>query len=212
MQLIQIDPVKFQPLQTLLHALLEIVGTTVRRPFARARSRQSALGRDDESFRIRMERFSDEQFARLRSIGISGVDQVNPELDGATQHLKRIRAIGWPAPNAFTGDPHGSEAEAVHREIAAQVPRWNRSPPGSASVKSPQKPNSLVLPFSAAPVARAVAKNVRRVRPNFSSASKGFSDMTRAHYDPCNCRGGKRAVVLHDSCLLARIKLMISPR
>src|SRR4029078_11597765 len=129
MQLIQVDPAHLQTLQAFIHALLQIFRTTIRRPLTWARSSEATLRRDDQPLRIRMERFGNEQFARFRSIGISGVDQVYPELNGPAQDLERIRAIGGPTPNSFTGDPHGSETEAIHRKIAAQFPNGIARPP-----------------------------------------------------------------------------------
>src|SRR5437879_4848148 len=53
-QLIQIEPLEAQPLQTSFDSLFEMFGTTIWHPLAWSRPCETAFCRDDQSFRIRM--------------------------------------------------------------------------------------------------------------------------------------------------------------
>jgi hypothetical protein len=99
MQLIQIDPLQLQPLQTVVDALRQIFGPAIRHPLPGARPGVPALRRNQQSFRIRMERFGDEQFVNLRAIGIGGVDEIHAQLEGSAQDLLRFLAVRRPSPD-----------------------------------------------------------------------------------------------------------------
>src|SRR5438132_14397600 len=98
MKLIKIDPLKLQTLETFIDALLEILRVTLRHPLGGSGSYLTALCRDDESFRIRIEGFCDEQFISFGSVSIGCVDQIHAEIDRASQNLERVPAIGRPTP------------------------------------------------------------------------------------------------------------------
>src|SRR6516165_6441759 len=91
----------------------------VRDPLAGTWPGISAFRSDHKSFRVRMQRFGDEQLARLRSVCVRSVDQINAEFDRAFQNFDRVRAVRRPTPNAFTGDPHGAETESIDLRVAA---------------------------------------------------------------------------------------------
>src|SRR5262249_17511118 len=98
-----------------------MVGSAIWYPVSRSRSSQSAFRRDNESLRVRVKRFCNEQFACVRSVCVSGIDQIDAELDCAAQDLERVLAVRWPTPNPFAGNPHRAKPEPVHCEVAAQL-------------------------------------------------------------------------------------------
>ena len=67
-----------------------------------------------------MKRFCDEQFACLRSVCVSGVDQIHAELDRAAQDLERVFPVWRPTQNALPGDAHRAKTEPVYCEVATQ--------------------------------------------------------------------------------------------
>src|SRR4030095_7636663 len=105
MQLINIDSFELQSLQTLVHALRQIFWSTIRYPIARPRSGETALGRNHQIFWIWMQRFRNQQLARLGAVGVGRINQIPTELDHAPQNLLRVLAIRWPPPNSRAGDP-----------------------------------------------------------------------------------------------------------
>jgi len=55
-----------------------------------------------------------------RPIGVGGVDEVHPEFDGPAKHPYRLVWILGVTPKPRAGEPHRTEAQTVHREIAAE--------------------------------------------------------------------------------------------
>src|SRR5438552_19179156 len=102
MKLIKIDPLKLQALQTLIDALLEILRVTLRHPLSGSGSYLTALCRDDESFRIRIEGFCDEQFISFGSVSIGCVDQIHAEIDRAPQNFERVLTVRRPTPDPLS--------------------------------------------------------------------------------------------------------------
>ncbi|MDT5245516.1 MAG: hypothetical protein QOD36_2892, partial [Mycobacterium sp.] len=86
---------------------------------ARAGALQAALGRDDQIVRIGMKRLGDEVLGNVGTVGDGGVDEVHAELDGATQHANAFVTVSGRAPYTVAGDAHGTEPQAVDREVAA---------------------------------------------------------------------------------------------
>ena len=96
MQLIQIDSFQAEPLQTSFDSLFEMFGSAIWYPLAGSRPCETAFCRDDESLRIRMERFGYEQFARVRPIRIGCVDQIDTQPGCASENFERVLSIRWP--------------------------------------------------------------------------------------------------------------------
>src|ERR1051326_714787 len=121
MQLIQIDTLEFWPLQTFIHALLEVFGITLRHPLAGARSYLTAFRRDDESFRIRIKRFGDKQFVSLGSVRVCRVDWLRAELDGALQNFARVLTIGRPPPDPVARQAHRAKSKSIDGQVATDT-------------------------------------------------------------------------------------------
>src|ERR1700723_1130559 len=122
-QLIDVDALQPQPLQASFERPREVFGAGIMGPLAWARALPSALGRDDQSGLIRIERLGDQLFRCPGAIGIRGVNQVYIELDRPLQSSKGRRSVrGW-SPDAGSGDAHRAIAHTVDGEIAADGQR-----------------------------------------------------------------------------------------
>src|ERR671917_292684 len=75
-------------------------GAADRRPDARALPGQAGLGRDDQALRVRVQRLGDEPLADLRAVGVGGVDEVHPLLDGGADDAAGVLGVGRLAPHA----------------------------------------------------------------------------------------------------------------
>jgi hypothetical protein len=65
-----------------------------------------------------MERLGDQLLAHLGPIRVGGVDQIDSELDGASQHRDRLIVIlRWP-PDARPSDAHRAEAQPANAAVA----------------------------------------------------------------------------------------------
>src|SRR5438105_13053634 len=77
MQLPQIDPLELQSLETFIDGLCQILWPAVLFPLSRAWPGLTAFGRDHQSFRIRIQRFGNEQLVRFRTVSIRCVDEIH---------------------------------------------------------------------------------------------------------------------------------------
>ncbi len=93
MELIQIDSIDPEPLQTRLARLLEVIGSSSWNPISGLVANQASLGRDDEIRRVRMEGLCDEVLGDFRTVAVGGIDQLHAELDRAPQHAFGFLAV-----------------------------------------------------------------------------------------------------------------------
>ena len=68
-----------------------------------------------------MERLADELLRHVRPVGIGSVDEVDAELRQALQRAYDLKLVFRRTPNAFPGDAHGAEAEAMDFDLAADL-------------------------------------------------------------------------------------------
>src|SRR5262245_16217103 len=85
---------------------------------ARSGPSQAAFGGDQQVLGIWIEGLGDQLLADVRPVGIRGIDQVDAELECPSQQRDCLVVVCRRAPDAGTGDPHGSEAEPAHGAIA----------------------------------------------------------------------------------------------
>lgn len=111
-QLEQVDGVDAEAAQAHLTLLAKILRITQHRPHVGARSQQSGLGRDDDSV-VGMQRLADQLLGDVGAIRVGGVDEVDPEFDGATQHPQAFIAVLRRTPDPLAGQPHCAEAQPV---------------------------------------------------------------------------------------------------
>ena len=69
-----------------------------------------------------MQGLAQEVFAHLGTVGVGGVDEVDPEVDGVADDADGRVMVGRVAPDAGPRDAHGPEAEPVDRDgiVAAE--------------------------------------------------------------------------------------------
>src|SRR5262249_33514325 len=84
------------------------------------RSPEPAFGRDDQAFRIRVERFGNEPLVDLRTVGVGGIDEGDAELDSTHQHALSTRTIKRFTPYTRAAQAHGAEPEAIHGRVATE--------------------------------------------------------------------------------------------
>jgi hypothetical protein len=87
-------------------------------PAVGAGARESALCSDDESLRIRIERFGDQGLVGLRAVAFGGVEEVDAELDRTPEDLEGVGAVLRLAPDVVVvDDAHRPQAEAIDGEV-----------------------------------------------------------------------------------------------
>ena len=81
-----------------------------------------------------MKRLRDQALAHLRTIGVGGVDEIDPELNRASEHSVRLVGVARLLPDSPTGDTHGPETETVNGDLSTdlQLPGEGRVGPLSA--------------------------------------------------------------------------------
>lgn len=124
-QLEQVDGVHAQPAQAQLAFLPQITGVAQRDPDVRPGAQQARLGRDHQAV-VGMQRLVDDLLGEVRAVGVRGVDEIHPELDGAAQHPDAFVAVVGRAPHALRGKAHRPEAESVDGQISAEGERSRR--------------------------------------------------------------------------------------
>ncbi len=118
-QLKQLDALQAEQSQTLLGLCLQVLRPSVYSPAAGPRLGHSCFRRDHEVTRIRVERLADQPFTDLRTVGVSGVDEGDPELDDAAEDTDHLVAVARLAPDTGPRNLHGAIAQAHDREVAA---------------------------------------------------------------------------------------------
>src|SRR5437899_604489 len=73
----------------------------------------STLSRDNKILGIGRQGFRDQLFANVRTIRISGVYEVDPQLNGSAKHGYRPGTILRRSPDSLARQAHGSESKTV---------------------------------------------------------------------------------------------------
>src|SRR5271154_3427040 len=120
MQLVDVDPLNAKSLQAAFHRLTQVRWAGVVCPLVRPRAIPSTLGRDDNILRVRRQRFGDQLFADIRTVGISSIDEVDSQFNGSAENGYRHLAILRWTPDSFAGKAHGSETKAIDSEFTAE--------------------------------------------------------------------------------------------
>src|ERR1700719_4694498 len=107
-----------QPVKTALDRRPQMFRPTVLDPFVRSGPLKSRFGRDQKTGRIWMQRLGDETLANYGAVRVGGVDQIDSQLQCATQNCDRLNMIGRFSPDAGAGELHRAEPEPVNRNIA----------------------------------------------------------------------------------------------
>ena len=118
-QLVEIDALELEAAQAHLDTLNQISGAAHVFRFRGALARDAALGGDDHAGRVGRERFADEALGDFGAVGVGSVDERDAEFDCAAQNAAGFGFVGRLAPCAIAHQAHGSVAETMDRQIAA---------------------------------------------------------------------------------------------
>src|SRR5713101_5074851 len=86
-------------------------------PMVRARPLEPTFRPDDDAFRIGIQGLGDDFLADIGPVRIRGVDEIDPEVDGASHDANSLTPIRRLAPDSLTGEPHRTQSEPSHEEI-----------------------------------------------------------------------------------------------
>src|SRR5580693_9450914 len=120
MQLIDVDTAEAQPLKASLNRLAKVRGSCIVGPLIGARTIPASLGGNHQASRVRKQRFGNQFFAYVWSVGIRGIDEIDIKLHGPAKNRQRPIAIFWWPPDAFAGKAHGPETETLHNNFPAE--------------------------------------------------------------------------------------------
>src|SRR6267143_931883 len=95
----------------------QVLGAAILDPFVRPGPLKAGFGRDQKVGGIWMKRLGDETLANFGAVGIGGVDEIDSQLDRASQDCDRLGMIVRFSPDAIAGELHRAEAESVNGNI-----------------------------------------------------------------------------------------------
>jgi hypothetical protein len=113
-QLVEVDALELQPAEALVAGCAEPLGSRVAHARLEAVA-ETALRRDDDAVRIRMERLGDDLLAPPRAVDVRRVDERDAELERAAQDANTFVRV--------VDDAHRPEAHAADFEFAAELER-----------------------------------------------------------------------------------------
>ncbi len=117
MQLVDVDPVETQSLQATFDRFAQVCRGGIVCPQIRPRAIPSTLGSDNKVPGIRRQRLGDQFFVEMGTIGISCIDEIDSQLDGAAEDGNCCGGIlRWP-PDSVARKAHGAEAKTVDGEF-----------------------------------------------------------------------------------------------
>src|SRR5258708_6223405 len=119
MELIDVNAIEAQTPQASLQGLTKMFGASVLWPLVGASTQKTPLSRDDQAFRIGVERFGNERLGYLWSVGISGIEQVHSQFKGVAQDGDSFLLVSRWSPDARACEAHSAEAETIHRQVSA---------------------------------------------------------------------------------------------
>ena len=87
-------------------------------PFVRSGPLKAGFGRNQKIGRIGMQRLGDQTFTNYGTVGVGGVDEIDSQLDRASQDCDCLGMIGRFSPDAIAGELHCTEPEPANWNIA----------------------------------------------------------------------------------------------
>src|SRR5881296_4513475 len=119
-QLINVYAVQPQSFEAALYRFSKMIRTGVMGPLIRPWTIPATFGRDHQALGVRRQRFGDQLFADVRTIGVRGIDEVNAQLYGTPKDGQRSGTVpGWP-PDPLTCNTHSSETQAMDGKLSAE--------------------------------------------------------------------------------------------
>jgi hypothetical protein len=124
MQLIEIDAVDAEPLQTVVAGAADVLRS---RPFTCIVHRHTELGRDDRLLPPTGERAAEEFLALRRTVDVSGVEEVDTGVERRGDDT-RGRGLVNPHPEVVAAKSDERDAERTDRSrtLSRKIPRTNR--------------------------------------------------------------------------------------
>src|SRR6266704_6216172 len=87
-------------------------------PFVRSGPLKAGFGRNQKIGRIGMQRLGDQTFTNYGTVGVGGVDEIDSQLDRASQDCDCLGMIGRFSPDAIAGELNCAEPEPANWNIA----------------------------------------------------------------------------------------------
>src|SRR6185436_8845980 len=119
MQLIKINALETQPPQATFAGGSQVFRPSIFDPLVGTRALEPSLGGDHQAGRIGVQGLGYDFFADARTVGVGGVDKIDPQFDGAPQDADGLISIGRLAPNSISREPHCSETQSRNTEIVS---------------------------------------------------------------------------------------------
>src|ERR1700678_751520 len=119
-ELVNIDAVEAQPLETAFNWFAQMCGSRVVRPLVGSGTIPSSFGGDDKILGIRKQSFGDQLFVDVRTVGVGGSVEVDALFHSAPKHGQCRLAIFRRTPDSIAGKAHGSKTEAMDGKPSAE--------------------------------------------------------------------------------------------
>src|SRR5216684_4698597 len=120
MQLINVDTVQAQSLETSLNRLAKMRGSCIVGPLIWAGTVPASLGGNYKAGRVRKQRFGNQFLAYIWTVRVRSIDEIDIKLHGSTKNGQSCFAIFRRPPDAFAGKAHSAEAETMHGNFPAE--------------------------------------------------------------------------------------------
>jgi len=121
MQLIQVNAIDTEPLQTALKRLTQMRGSSIVSPHSRTAACPASLSPNHQIFRIGPQRLRNQFFINIGAVRIGGINEVHPELRKPFERPYGFRAVGRRTPDSTAGEAHGAKPEAIDLSIGSDA-------------------------------------------------------------------------------------------
>jgi hypothetical protein len=109
-ELVQINAVEPETAQAPFTRRSQMLGAAILGPLIRPRTLQACFGGDDQVCRIRIQVLGNQGFSDSVTVGVSGVNEIDSQLDNSTKYANGFVAILRLTPDPFASQPHRSES------------------------------------------------------------------------------------------------------
>src|ERR1700722_6823733 len=120
MQLVDVDPIEAKSFQAAFHRLAQVLRAGIVGPLVWPRAIPSPLGRDDKVLGVGRQRFGDQLFADMGTVGISRIDEIDSQLNGSAENGDRRGTVLRWTPDSVARQAHRSETKAIDSEFIAE--------------------------------------------------------------------------------------------
>jgi hypothetical protein len=121
MQLVKLDALEAETAEAHLDALDQVAGAAYVFGSGWSLTGYAALGSDDQSGGVGVQGFGDEALGDFGAICVGSVDEVDAKRNGAAEDAAGLVGVSRLAPRALADKPHSAVAEAVDRQVAADL-------------------------------------------------------------------------------------------